>query len=193
MAMLALLDGGPAHGFALKRRYDGLLGHERELRYGQVYATLSRLERDGLASGVGVEPGAGADRKVYAITEGGVGELDRWLSAPNVPSGRPSELFTRVILALVSGRHVESILDAQREVYLARMRELTAKRRSGDAIDRLAGDYEMAHLEADMRWIEVAGTRLTSLRGDVERAAHDQTTPGETGKAISDQVDGGAS
>ena len=49
MALLALLDRTPSHGFALKRRYDDLLGHDRELRFGQVYATLARLERDGCA------------------------------------------------------------------------------------------------------------------------------------------------
>lgn len=190
MAMLALLDTGPAHGFVLKRRYDGLLGHERELRYGQVYATLSRLERDGLAAGIGVEPGAGADRKVYAITPGGVAELDRWLATPNLPGGRPSELFTRVVLALASGREVTGILDAQRDVYLVRMRELTAARRAGDAVDRLAGDYETAHLEADLRWIEVAGARLGDLRRDVAAAlgapaadAHPEAPAGDDGGA----------
>ena len=170
MAMLALLERGPAHGFALKRTYDGLLGHDRELRYGQVYSTLTRLERDGLADGVGIEAGSGPDRKVYAITSGGVAELDRWLLAPRLPSGRPTELFTRVVLALVSERPVEQVLDAQREVYLARMRELHGRRHDGDAVDRLAADFEVAHLQADLSWIELAGARLADFRRDVSRA-----------------------
>lgn len=167
MALLALLDVGPSHGFALKRRYDDLLGHDRELRYGQVYATLARLERDGLAGGVGLEPGEGADRKVYAITSDGVAELDRWLTTPNLPSGRPSELFTRVVLALAADRPAEGILDEQRAVYLARVRDLTAARRGGDVIDRVTADFEIAHLEADLRWIELAGARLADLRTGV--------------------------
>lgn len=167
MALLALLDSRPAHGFALKRTYDGLLGHDRELRYGQVYATLARLERDGLADGVGLEPGEGADRKVYAITPDGVAELDRWLASPQLPGGRPSELFTKVVLALAAKRPVEQILDAQRAVYLARMRELTAARRAGDVIDRLAGDFEIAHLDADLKWIEIAGARLSEIADGV--------------------------
>ncbi|MPV51334.1 PadR family transcriptional regulator [Pseudactinotalea sp. HY160] len=169
MSLLGLLEIGPSHGFALKRRYDGLLGQERELRFGQVYATLARLERDGLADGVGLEPGEGADRKVYAITGEGVAELDRWLLTPNLPTGRPSELFTRVVLALAGGKPVDRILDRQREVYLARMRELTAARSAGDVIDRIAADFEMAHLEADMRWIELAAARLADIRDDVAR------------------------
>ena len=168
MALLALLDSSPSHGFALKRRYDDLLGHDRELRFGQVYATLARLERDGLADGIGLERGEGADRKVYAITADGVAELDRWLVTPQLPGGRPAELFTRVILALAAHRPADTILDGQRAVYLDRMRDLTARRADGDVVDRLARDFEMAHLEADLRWIELAGGRLAEMQRDVD-------------------------
>lgn len=175
-ALLALLDAGPSHGFALKKRYDGLLGRERELKYGQVYSTLARLERDGLARGVGLEQGEGADRKVYAITSDGVAELDQWLVTPQLPSGRPSELFTKVVLALVAGRPAEQVLDAQRAVYLERMRQLTSARRRGDVVDRLAGDYEIAHLEADLRWIEIAAARLGDLADQLRTDSADGTT-----------------
>jgi len=168
MAMLALLDEGPTHGFDLKRRYDALLGHERELKAGQVYSTLARLERDGLTAGVGIEAGAGADRKLYAITEAGVAELDAWLATPDVTASRPSEVFTRVILALASGRSAAEVLDAHRMAYLARMRALTAQRHTDDVIARLAGDYEIEHLEADLRWIEYAASRLADLSAWVQ-------------------------
>lgn len=171
MALLALLDDGPTHGFALKRRYDSLLGQERELKYGQVYATLSRLERDGLAHGVGLEQGEGADRKVYAITDAGISELDTWLAAPHLPSGRPTELFTKVVLALVAGRSAEAVLGSQRRVYLERVRALTAARHDGDVVDRLAGDYEIAHLKADLDWIEIASARLGDLAEQVSTSA----------------------
>ena len=170
MALLALLDEGPTHGFDLKRRYDALLGHERELKYGQVYSTLQRLERDGLADGVGIEAGGGADRKLYAITAHGVTELDRWLTVPEPASSRPAEVFTRVVLALVSGRDADQVLDAHRRTYLDRMRVLTARRYAGDVVDRLAGDYEIAHLEADLRWIELASVRLTDVAAQVRAA-----------------------
>ncbi|ACQ82398.1 transcriptional regulator, PadR-like family [Beutenbergia cavernae DSM 12333] len=164
MAVLGLLQPGPAHGFAIKRRYDELIGRDRELKYGQVYSTLARLERDGLASGVGVQPGGGGDRKVYAITDAGVTELETWLMTPQLPQARPAELVTRVVLALVAGRPAEPILDGQRRVYLARMRELTAARKGADAVARALADFEQAHLEADLRWIELAAARLGPMR-----------------------------
>ena len=47
MALLGLLDREPSHGYDLKRDYDTYFGRGRPLPYGQAYATLSRLARDG--------------------------------------------------------------------------------------------------------------------------------------------------
>lgn len=168
MALLAFLDRGPTHGFALKQCYDVLLGFEKELRGGQVYSTLARLERDDLVRGVDVVRGAGPDRKVYAITGQGVSELEAWLQVPLESSGRPGPLFTRVVLALAARQDPDVLLDQQRLAYVRRSRELLSAHR-GDVIDALAIDYEIAHLEADLRWIEIAAERLPELREFVER------------------------
>jgi DNA-binding PadR family transcriptional regulator len=171
LALLTLLEtSGSSHGFALKNRYDDLLGRDRELKFGQVYSTLARLERDGFAAGVGFEHGGAAERKLYAITDAGLTEVDTWLRTPQLPGGRPTELFTKVILALVSGRAAGEILDAQREVYLQRMREVTRSRAHGDVVDRLAGDFELVHLEADLKWVELAGQRLDQLAKELSTA-----------------------
>ena len=69
MALLGLLDREPSHGYDLKRDYDAYFGRGRPLPFGQVYATLARLARDGKAVAGDAEPGAGPDRKRYTITE----------------------------------------------------------------------------------------------------------------------------
>ncbi|WP_454299951.1 hypothetical protein [Salana multivorans] len=69
-----------------------------------------------------------------------------------------------MVLALAAGRPVDGIIDAQRDVYLERMRTLTAARRDGDVLDRIAVDFEIAHLEADLYWIARAGARVGELR-----------------------------
>src|SRR5439155_1103193 len=43
--MLGLLEPQPSHGYELKREYDRRFGRDRPLPFGQVYATLARLER----------------------------------------------------------------------------------------------------------------------------------------------------
>ena len=62
LTLLGLLERGPSHGYDLKRDYDARFGQGRPLRYSQVYATLSRLARDGKAVAGPVEQGAGPER-----------------------------------------------------------------------------------------------------------------------------------
>lgn len=165
MAMLALLSKRSNHGFALKQEYDELLGQDRDVKAAQVYSTLARLERDGLCADIGFEKGGAADRRVYAITDEGVSTVSEWIRTATLPSGRPGELFSKVVLAIVAGFSGESVLQAHRELYLERMREITSGRHTGDVLDRLAGDYEHEHLQADLRWIELAAQRLAASDG----------------------------
>lgn len=167
---LGLLEPGASHGYTLKREYDVRFARARPLKFGQVYATLQRLERDGLATVVGTEAGAGPDRKVYAITPAGVDGLEQWLAAPEPATVHAqSVLFVKVTLALMSARPAGGIIDAQRRVHLARMRELTAARRNADLIEQLAADYEIAHLDADLRWIQDATARLDSWASELNK------------------------
>jgi len=61
LTLLGLLERGPSHGYDLKRDYDAYFGRGRPLRYSQVYATLSRLARDGKAVAGPVEKEAGPE------------------------------------------------------------------------------------------------------------------------------------
>jgi DNA-binding PadR family transcriptional regulator len=118
---------------------------------------------------VGVEPGAGPDRKRYAITPEGVADLDRWLAEPEDPQPQlQTVLFTKVVLALMSGRPAERFLDAQRDRHIAVMRGLTAARREAATTqDALLADYQLFHIEADLRWIEHAANKLSVMAGEV--------------------------
>jgi DNA-binding PadR family transcriptional regulator len=167
--LLGLLEDRPRHGYELKRLHDRLFGSGRELRFGQVYASLSRLVRDGLIVVEAIERDEGPDRKLYAITSEGVARLEEWLLDPIDPTVYlRSEQFTKVVLALLSGRSAEEILDVQRAAHLRTMRELTRKKRSGDVADALTSDFALFHMEADLRWIELTGARLEKLRKELE-------------------------
>lgn len=162
--LLGLLEPGPQHGYTLKHAYDTRIGRGKPLRFGQVYATLARLERDGFAEVVSVESGEGPERKRYAITGGGVSEFESWLRTPETPDVRAiGALFAKTVLALQSGRSAAEVLDAQRTVHIARMRDVRSAAAAGNLLDRLGADFEIAHLEADLRWIETAAARLDEL------------------------------
>jgi DNA-binding PadR family transcriptional regulator len=166
--LLGLLEPAPSHGYELKRAYDHRFGSDKPLPFGQVYATLGRLERDGRAVVVGAEPGGGPDRKRYAITEQGVTDLEQWLSVPEAPEPHlQTVLFAKVVLALQSGRDANRYLDTQRAAHLARMRELTELRRTSPLTQSLLADHALFHLEADLRWLELTAARLTDLAEQV--------------------------
>ena len=170
LTMLGLLEREPSHGYELKRDYDAYFGRGRPLPFGQVYATLGRLARDGKVVAGDAEPGAGPDRKRYVITEAGVTEVDAWLAEPAEPEPHlQAVLFTKVVLALMLGRPAGRYLDAQRAVHLARMRELTELKRTGGLLDVLLADYGLFHLEGDLRWIDMTGARLGALAREVRR------------------------
>jgi DNA-binding PadR family transcriptional regulator len=164
LTLLGLLDREPSHGYDLKRDYDVFFGRGHPLPYGQVYATLGRLARDGKVTAGDAEPGGGPDRKRYAITEAGRGEVESWLAEPAEPEPHlQTVLFAKIVLALMLGRPAAQYLDAQRTTHLRRMRELTELRRSGGTVDVLLADYGLFHLEADLRWIDATEARLGSL------------------------------
>lgn len=165
---LGLLEGGPSHGYDLKRAYDEHFGHDRPLAYGQVYATLSRLLRHGFVVVDGVEPGGGPERKRYAITASGVADVDAWLGEPERPEPYlQTTLYAKVVLALLTGRPAAEVLDAQRAEHLRLMRELTRRKAAGDLADELICDHALFHLEADLRWLELTTARLDGLRAAV--------------------------
>jgi DNA-binding PadR family transcriptional regulator len=175
-ALLGLLEGTSRHGYDLKQSYDRRFGAAKPIRFGQVYRVLAQLERDRRIEIVGVEAGAGPDRKRYSITHEGVTDLDAWLSVPEEPQPQlQTVLFTKVVLALMSGRPARDYLDAQRAKHLAAMKALTAARRTAVSTqDALLFDYQLFHIEADLRWLDHAETRLSALAEEVR----DDPAPG---------------
>ena len=171
LTLLGLLERGPSHGYDLKRDYDAYFGQGRPLRYSQVYATLSRLARDGKAVAGPVEQGAGGpDRRRYAITDVGIADVERWLAEPVPPEpDLHSELFAKVVLALMLGRPAIGYLDKQRAAHLQRMRELTDLKRVGEPLGVLLADHALYRLEADLRWIDHAAARLDMLERAVRQ------------------------
>lgn len=164
-ALLGFMETSPRHGYDLKRAYDDLFSEMRPVRFSQIYATLARLERDGLVELVEGETGLGPERKTYAITNDGVTDLQRWFSEPE-PAQSPidSVLFLKITLALLSGRPARRIIERQRTLHNARMRELTKAKSKAGVSEAALLDYALFHLEADLRWMDHTAERLEALK-----------------------------
>ena len=167
--LLGLLEeSGPRHGYDLKRAFDERFGHDRPLHYGQVYSTMSRLLKNGLVEVDGIEAGGGPERKRYAITDAGITDVARLARPPEKPEPYlQSTLYTKVVLALLTGRDAGELLDSQRAEHLRLMRELTRRKQGGDLADQLICDHALFHLEADLRWLELTAARLDKLATEV--------------------------
>ncbi|GAA0271176.1 PadR family transcriptional regulator [Cryptosporangium japonicum] len=172
--LLALLSAGARHGYDLKRAYDVRFPKARPLAFGQVYSTLERLTRDGLATEAGVERVDGPDRTVFAITDAGRESLRDWLDVVEPPTPHVTNaLFTKVVAALLVDESPDGLavtyLRAQRRAHLARMRDFTqVKTADGVSVGEvLAADYALAHLDADLRWIDLTLSRISALRQEV--------------------------
>ena len=104
-AMLALLEQGPMYGYQLRAEFEQRTGATWPLNIGQVYTTLSRLERDGLVelvSGTGAEDATDqAPQVMYRVTDSGRGEVSEWFTTP-VPRSQPprDELAIKLAIAV---------------------------------------------------------------------------------------------
>ncbi|MEU6342051.1 MULTISPECIES: PadR family transcriptional regulator [unclassified Streptomyces] len=173
--LLGLLAAGPGHGYDLKRRHDERFPQARPLAYGQVYSTLQRLVRDGLAEIDATESEGGPERTTYRLTERGTGALLGWLAepVPPAPVTAANEIFAKVTAIIASGHgDPADFLRTQRAAHLARMRELTAvKTAPGAPLSAvLSADYALTHLDADLRWMDNAAQRLGGLAEEVASA-----------------------
>ncbi|MER5177175.1 PadR family transcriptional regulator [Streptomyces sp. NPDC002896] len=171
--LLGLLAGGPSHGYDLKRRHDERFPQARPLAYGQVYTTLQRLVRDGLAEVDGTDSDGGPERTLYRSTDAGARELAAWASEITPPAPFvANEIFAKVVVAILASGDAAAYLAGQRAAHMARMRELTAVKTASDAdlTTVLSADYALSHLDADLRWMTATAARLTTLTAEVDAA-----------------------
>jgi DNA-binding PadR family transcriptional regulator len=167
--VLAMLAKEPSHGYDVRRRLRLALGPLGEaMNDGQVYVTLSRLEKAGL---VVAERTAGlaerSDRKVYGLTPAGQQRVSEWLAEVSWPKPDLAEFHLKLVAAAAAGlADPITIVDAQRRELLRRLRDAQraamAEPDGSDAALLLEG--VVLRLQADLRWLEACEQRWTVRR-----------------------------
>lgn len=74
--LLAVLQDGPLHGYAIAREIERRSKETLQLGEGSLYPTLRTLETDGLVTSRWEPQPSGPARKVYELTEAGRTELE---------------------------------------------------------------------------------------------------------------------
>jgi DNA-binding PadR family transcriptional regulator len=165
-ALLGLLARQPSHGYDLKNEIENALGGNWEINFGQIYTTLSRLERDGLVSGTD-ETADARGKRVYEITSTGRSELEGWLNRPieNIRQLR-NEFITKLIIRHLAGYgDTQPAIAQQRQAYLQQLRSLNtlASQKENDHFVSLLIEGAILHLQADLRWLDLCEERLENL------------------------------
>jgi PadR family transcriptional regulator PadR len=73
--ILAVLDSGPLHGYAIAREIERRSDNLLTCQEGILYPTLRSLEREGLVLAQWEIQSSGPARKIYTLTEAGKGAL----------------------------------------------------------------------------------------------------------------------
>jgi DNA-binding PadR family transcriptional regulator len=165
--VLAMLAKEPSHGYELRARLGRALGPLAEgISEGQVYVTLTRLEKAGLVERVNA-PAERADRKVYRLTPAGHERVTEWLSGVSWPRPDLAEFHMKLIAAAHGGlADPISIIDAQRRDLLRRLREVGQAAMAEDAGSDAGLLLEgiVLRLQADLRWLEACEVIWTGRR-----------------------------
>ena len=173
-AVLSLLSHGPSYGYQLKGAFETAVGPQwGPLNIGHLYQILDRLARDGMVNSQRHAQSVKPDRVVYAITDAGRAELDRWFAEASPRSGGfRDDFFLKVTAAARSGSGdtVRAALRAQRGHLLRELRNLDGLRRAAtDPVVALLLSAASRHVEADLAFVDDAETALLAEGGAVLR------------------------
>jgi DNA-binding PadR family transcriptional regulator len=167
--VLALLAKEPSHGYQLRARLQQALGPAGDsMNAGQVYVTLSRLEKGGFltceqAAGLPDRP----DRKVYALTAAGQQRVTDWIADVSWPGPGLAEFHLKLIAAEAAGlAGPQAIIDAQRRELLRRLRDVQraamAEPERSEAALLLEGI--VLRLQADLLWLDACERTWTARK-----------------------------
>jgi len=165
--LLALLARQPMYGYQLKTAFESETGNVWPLNIGQVYTTLSRLERDGLVAAAGDDD---EGHTLYDLTPAGRIELDHWFASP-VDRSAPArdELAVKLALAVTSPSvDVRRVVQTQRTSTMRTLQDYSRLKVRADTEHDLAWllvlDSLIFHAEAEIRWLDHCESRLARHR-----------------------------
>jgi DNA-binding PadR family transcriptional regulator len=167
--VLAMLAKEPSHGYQLRARLRDALGPLGEaMNAGQVYVTLTRLEKAGLLAAERSADGLDrSDRKVYALTPDGQQRVAEWIAEVSWPRPDLAEFHLKLIAAAAAGlADPLTVVDTQRRELLRRLRDAqrAAMGEPDGSTATLLLEGIVLRLQADLRWLEACEKHWTRRR-----------------------------
>lgn len=171
--ILALLAKEPAHGYELRQRLVEALGPAGQaLNAGQVYVTLTRLERTGLVTADEAGDPRQRNRRVYELSPSGRERVAEWMADVSWPKVAPTDFHLKLVAAATTGlADPITLVDSQRNEVLRQLSEVQrlAAAEGEESIGGLLLEGAGLRLAADVRWLELCEQRWLA-RVDASRA-----------------------
>ncbi|MDP4500959.1 PadR family transcriptional regulator [Nonomuraea turcica] len=168
-----MLAKEPSHGYHLRARLQQSLGPLGEsMNPGQIYVTLTRLERAGLvvcerAEGLPERP----ERKIYALTPAGQQRVAAWLAEVSWPKPDLVEFHLKLVAA-AAARLADPVelVAAQRRELLRRLREAqqAALAEPAGSGAGLLLEGVVLRLQADLRWLDACERAWSKVDDEAE-------------------------
>ena len=157
-AVLALVDEGSTHGFAVARSMapDGEVGRVWSMRRPLVYRTLDVLRERKLTQTAGTEASrTGPQRTLVEATAEGHRKVADWLVEPvaHVRDAR-SELLLKLLFLDRRGEAPDTLLDAQRERFHEQERELRAVLDAAEGFSHTLALWRVENTAAAVRFVD---------------------------------------
>jgi DNA-binding PadR family transcriptional regulator len=164
MAVLGLLCHKPMTGYDIKKTIAQSTGMFWSESYGQIYPTLKKLTREGLAVVQQSERRGAASKTSYAPTAKGRNTIKTWLAQPAKTNIIRSETLLKIFFGgqadlLLTQMHIEQELADSRQALavLTTVEKMLAQRSNGrrnltDFHFRLTIAYGKKSLTATVRW-----------------------------------------
>jgi DNA-binding PadR family transcriptional regulator len=154
--VLAVLDEGPRHGFAIAAltASGGELGRVWQIPRPVVYRAINRLTGAGQAVATAVESGPGPQRTVYTITDTGRAAVGEWLWQP-VEHVRDLRSHLLMKLALLHRRQINpaALIYAQRALLEPLVAALAARLDRQQGFEAVLASWRHANAEAALRFL----------------------------------------
>jgi DNA-binding PadR family transcriptional regulator len=174
-AVLGMLLHRPAYPYELADRLERRLGPAWAVNSGQLSQIIAKLEEDGLIERIEGPVGRRADRHVFAITDDGVAEFERWFDE-DVGSVRLPRRPLLVKITFAGAERLEGALKQIDAYEAARAAHLEDLSRTHAAIDigeplvradhvllRLNLSADIIQLEGELKWAKQAREMLSWL------------------------------
>ncbi len=160
-AVLGIIQKKPLHGYEIKQAIEDTYGDIWNVSFGQLYPTLKNLSEKGLVTKHKEQGQKSLAKNVYAITESGKKDFDKWLlDVPKKINISGKDEFALLYLYLfLEGSQIQSLEAVKRQrVYFQKQKEkfqqLLSRSNVKNQAETILVKRILHRIDAELCWLD---------------------------------------